>query len=291
MNISIFSTTIGGGSTQLPLPQMATAAAAAEKAKQEITQKAHQIAQQEAVRQEIIKQQEAAKREAAKQTIKQETAKPAQPQKSIGPNVGTLTWSSEGNDDEKSKYFSRKLHLPTAIPGVTIGRGYDMKSRSSSQIKEDMKAAGVDDNNATKLSTAAGKSGKDADDFIKDNKDLVLTAEQQLHLFDIEYARLKKDVGRILTKKEVNIDTLDTHVQQLLVDLRYRGDFTEATRKKLLPALSDSCKLKEVMEDKELWKNVPTDRFNRRKDFVTEWHQSNQIPKQDDVIFQLGNSR
>ena len=54
------------------------------------------------------------------------------------PREGLLTFRAEGNNIKGSRYYSRVLHWP-GIPsqckrfgsGVTIGRGYDMKHRSS----------------------------------------------------------------------------------------------------------------------------------------------------------------
>ncbi|WP_261643639.1 hypothetical protein [Erwinia mallotivora] len=57
------------------------------------------------------------------------------------PKQGLLTFRAEGNNIRGSKFYSRKIHFPEnmktcsgTLPGVTIGRGYDMGKRSESQV-------------------------------------------------------------------------------------------------------------------------------------------------------------
>ena len=45
-----------------------------------------------------------------------------------------MTFDAEGNDDSNSIYFSRVIHWPGGISGVTIGRGYDFGHRGSADL-------------------------------------------------------------------------------------------------------------------------------------------------------------
>jgi hypothetical protein len=47
---------------------------------------------------------------------------------------GKLTFDVEGNDIENSTWFSRKVHWPGGVSGITIGRGYDLGQQSNSNL-------------------------------------------------------------------------------------------------------------------------------------------------------------
>jgi len=83
------------------------------------------------------------------------------------PTVGLLTFRAEGN--EGGRCHSRVFHVPTESSGLTIGRGYDMKMRSKSEIRDDFLEAGQDTTVATLISQAAGMTGTHAEDFIAEN--------------------------------------------------------------------------------------------------------------------------
>ena len=57
------------------------------------------------------------------------------------PETGRVTWDSEGS--EGGRFHSRRPHVPSDSSGVTIGRGYDMKSRPRSAVLTDLLRAGV----------------------------------------------------------------------------------------------------------------------------------------------------
>lgn len=85
----------------------------------------------------------------------------------LRPDRGGLTFDAEGT--EGGKYHSRVLHVPGPSSGLTIGRGYDMGSKSAGEITTDLVAAGVELAMAKKLSGAATLRGENAKKFIKDN--------------------------------------------------------------------------------------------------------------------------
>lgn len=195
---------------------------------------------------------------------------------------GQMTFDAEGNDNPNSPYFTRSIHYPpVGNSGVTVGRGYDMGSRSSKEILGHMEAAGVPSDKASLLSKAAGKKGEAAQEFVRDYKDKIgyISHSQQKQLFNIVYSELKKDAMRISNKKDViaaygetDFDTLHPAISDLLVDLRYRGDYKPSTRKWIQShiANNDLEKLSEIMAD-STWMTkygVPKDRFNRRKEFM-----------------------
>lgn len=89
-----------------------------------------------------------------------------------------------------------------------------------------------------------------------------------------------RDVARICTKRDVeerygrtDFDALDARIRDVLVDLRYRGDYTGATRRRVQPPVvaNDVAALRTVMADESWWRNqlgVPADRFRRRRDYL-----------------------
>ena len=114
------------------------------------------------------------------------TTKKTPPQRTTGENdpfivpYGQLTFDAEGLE-KRGPFFSRKAHVPGAFSGVTIGRGYDMGSRSASEIIADLTAAGIDQATAERFSEARGLKGSKAKIFVKQKKldQIEITPEQQ----------------------------------------------------------------------------------------------------------------
>ena len=192
------------------------------------------------------------------------------------PAVGRLTFDGEGQ--EGGPFHSRHFHVPSSSSGLTIGRGYDMKLRSKSQVRDDLVAAGLDSAQAALISQAAGMKGDQAEEFIEENdlEDFEVSGDAQLTLFTAEYARQEADTRRLSTKADVtraygatDWDALDTTIKQVLIDLRFRGDYTPSCRRFLQVhvANNDLAAFAGEIEKQANWPNVPRDRFNRRKEF------------------------
>lgn len=116
---------------------------------------------------------------------------------------GQITFDAEGNNDSRSKYYSRRAHWPGGPSGVTIGRGYDLAHRGSKQlIKDEFTSIGID---YTKFSGAIGLQGEEAKEWLDDHKDSLpeITLEQQEKLFNLSYSSIENDVKRISTKADV----------------------------------------------------------------------------------------
>ncbi len=186
---------------------------------------------------------------------------------------GLLTYEAEGT--EGGRYHSRILHVPSERSGLTIGRGYDMKERSQNEIEEDLANAGLARSDSELLAKAAGTFGPEAEEFIESNnlQEFEITIEVQEELFNICYEEILKDVKRICDKAdcveiygEVSWDILDPKIQEVIVDLRFRGDYTPTSRKHIQKyvASNDLAIFSILMKDRSLWVNVPRDRFRRR---------------------------
>ena len=103
---------------------------------------------------------------------------------------------------------SEKLHHPTKTSGVTVGAGYDMKEKTSDQIINDLTSVGVDSNMASRIAGAAGLSGKEATNFVKNNSDVALSMDQQKQLFALSF-------GQALTKTDRDLQTMGYDPNQL----------------------------------------------------------------------------
>ena len=193
------------------------------------------------------------------------------------PPYGLITWEVEGN--EGGPYHSRRLHVPSATSGLTLGRGYDMKHRSAAKIQQDLVAAGVPAADATKIAKAAGLAGDAAKKFIADQQltSFEIAKPAQVALFLITYADEKAVVDRISAKPETvaaygacDWSKIDQAVIDLLVDLKYRGDYTPDSRRLVQPlaARNDLAGLAQAMRVRTNWPNVPKDRFERRVAFL-----------------------
>lgn len=191
-----------------------------------------------------------------------------------GPEKGGLTFDAEGQ--EGGRYHSRHYHVPSSGSGLTIGRGYDMKMRSKSEIRDDLIEAGVEPGAAALISQAAGMKGDQAEEFIEENglEAAEISIEQQTALFNIEYARKEADTRRLATKADVtdaygatNWEQLDATIKEVLIDLRFRGDYTPTSRRFIQKCVADNDlgAFAREIGDQANWPNVPEDRFQRRK--------------------------
>ena len=80
---------------------------------------------------------------------------------------GQVTFDSEGNDNQKTKYFSREPHVPSSASGITIGRGYDLKERKQQEVYQDLLDAGIPESTAKKISGGVDLKGKEAKNYLK----------------------------------------------------------------------------------------------------------------------------
>jgi hypothetical protein len=190
---------------------------------------------------------------------------------------GVLTFDAEGH--EGGRFHSRRLHVPTAGSGLTLGRGYDMKNRSAEKIRADLVSVGVSAEFASKLSKASGLSGIAAEKFVEDEdlKSFEITQAAQDQLFEISYADAASDVQRICSKPDcvakygsVDWEALDSAIKDILEDLRFRGDYTPQTRQLIQHhvARNDLAALAAVLSRPSSWPEVPADRFKRRVEFI-----------------------
>lgn len=113
--------------------------------------------------------------------------------------------------------------------------------------------------------------------FHKDKKlqSFVITRRQQKDLFKITYRNEAKEAKRLVTKYyKINWQPLRKKIKEILVDLKYRGDFRPKRSTQAMKKLKNAVKknsladLKNVMGSRALWRNVPYDRFLRRKNYL-----------------------
>lgn len=198
---------------------------------------------------------------------------------SVAPDKGRVTWDSEGT--EGGRYHSRKPTVPGDWSGVTIGRGYDMAAKLPAKIIRDLTSAGVPRATAEKLSGAAGLTGDDARDFLKEHKlgEVEITLAAQKALFEITYRDEAREARRVAGTVAVverygacDWDTLDPAIEQMLVDLKFRGDYTGRARALIQDAVvnNDLEAFAKPLLDKANWPNVPKDRFDRRARFLKD---------------------
>lgn len=188
---------------------------------------------------------------------------------------GQVTFDSEGN--EGGRWHSRTPHVPSDNSGLTIGRGYDMKHRTRESIRADLVAAGVDATVAEKYAGAAGLFGDKAKTYRMEQNLPEISLAAQKKLFEITYAQIETSARKIcesddVVKKYGKVDwsNMNDTIKQMVIDLRYRGDYTPKTRERVQPLVvaSDVQGLATLMNDREFWKAVPKNRFERRAAFM-----------------------
>ena len=196
-------------------------------------------------------------------------------------SAGQITFDAEGLETP-GIYFSRVPHVPGAWSGVTIGRGYDMGSRSEDEITEDLSNSGIPLDTARNLARCRGMKGEKAKAFLESEglTELEITPAAQKALFMLAYQELVGDVLRICTKHDVvqkygatDWDKLNPLIRDIAIDMRYRGDYTSATRERFQPVLVSNYLdgLKTLIADQDYWVSlgsVPMDRFRRRNEYV-----------------------
>lgn len=110
----------------------------------------------------------------------------------ISANGARLIQGSEG--------FRATPYRPVgARSGVTIGHGYDMGSRTSRQIVDDLTASGVSTADAHALASAAGLKGTAADRFIDQSlRPVRVTEEQSLKLYSRTISAYENIVKQVI---------------------------------------------------------------------------------------------
>jgi hypothetical protein len=192
---------------------------------------------------------------------------------------GQSTFDAEGTE-ASGRFFSRRISYPDfGDSGVTIGRGYDMGRRTSRQVISELGAAGMPLDDARYLAQSAGLRQDRAREFVEQHMATapLISLETQKRLFEeIVTPDLIKDIKRIFAKPdtvrmygETHWEKLPQAAQELIFDLRYRGDYTPTTRRRLQPPLvsGDLRELRAVIDDTAYWRTrgVPTERIRERQ--------------------------
>jgi len=198
-------------------------------------------------------------------------------------SFGQSTFDAEGRE-ARGQHFSRVMHWPGGASGVTLGRGYDMGQRTRLQIISELRHAGMSAEEATFFGDAAGLRGERAAKFVKAKtiESPILSISAQRKLFEkITTPETIADIRRILAKPDVrstygNVtwETLSSYAQEVLFDLRFRGDYTPETRKVIQPLIvsGDDEGLRAAINDTAYWaaRKVPAERVRARANIQSE---------------------
>ena len=194
------------------------------------------------------------------------------------PSRGLLTWHAEGNNIPDSPYFSRVAHHPSQSSGVTIGRGYDMKERSRDEIVGHLTAAGVPLDEVAILADGARLRGAGAAGFIarREVREIVITEAAELALFEAIYPFYLREAERLCTKADVTEvygecrwESFLPLLQEVIADLRFRGDYSPASRRLIQNAIV-SGDLAAIRDAIDSIPGVPADRRRRRHEVMNQ---------------------
>ncbi|MEL6343274.1 MAG: hypothetical protein AAFV53_09055 [Myxococcota bacterium] len=151
---------------------------------------------------------------------------------------GLLTADGEGTDDY--------IHWPGGSSGVTLGKGYDLGSRSAKSVIADLVGAGMTKPLATKISKGAGLKGSKAKAFVTTNKSNIgkIPMSVQAELLMTELVKTtKKARSRATNTKadslnaasrndngasimsEIQWNSLHPAMVEFLTDLTYQGGY------------------------------------------------------------------
>lgn len=155
---------------------------------------------------------------------------------------GQVTFDAEGKDyilpdyapkkaPKRQNYFSRILHWPGDMSGVTLGRGYDMKLRTAGEIFATLKSIGIEEYRAVIASKAAYLNGRQAKAFVESTWQLFgeISYVQQIELFKRSYIEKKNYAKPFYVRKAATIpgapswEQLDQRIKDVVVDIFYQG--------------------------------------------------------------------
>ena len=181
-------------------------------------------------------------------------------------SAGQFTFDNEGRDYVTAAvpframpvpWFSRVLHWPQGLSGVTLGRGFDMKLRSAGEIYSILRQAGLEDHKAVICSHAAGLSGRAAEQFVKVFGPMVgeITHQQQVRLFEIVwYTKMNYARGIYLKyssdiKSRLSWELIDIKIRDIFIDTLYQGNRNAGIMVKLIAQGNDRGKFIEHLKD------------------------------------------
>jgi hypothetical protein len=158
-----------------------------------------------------------------------------------------------------------------------------MGRRTQLQVLRELVLAGAPKRDAIALSYAAGLRGSAAERYVRMKRDSspIISLQVQNRLFqEITTPEMVNDIKRICGTSSVveqygtvRWEELPRSVQELIFDLRYRGDYTVRSREHIQPALvnRDYVGLQSIMNDTSFWRElgVPSDRIQRRREIIS----------------------
>lgn len=144
---------------------------------------------------------------------------------------GQLTFNAEGNDVPSNLYFSRHIHWPGGVSGVTIGRGYDMGGRTSNIVYQDLIRVGIPAHQAETMAAGAKLTGTSAQTFVRKHVNTcgVITREEQARLFELIYPGYVTSARTVYLNKTSAFpertawESLHSAIKELVVDFVYQG--------------------------------------------------------------------
>lgn len=151
---------------------------------------------------------------------------------------GQVTFDAEGNDIKGSQFFSRVIHWPpTSLSGVTIGRGYDIGSRTEHDTYSDLIFSGVPESQAKMIASGSGLKGGQAKIFVSSNKEVIgeISHSMQKNLFELIYPLyVQRTINNYnywtrTFKNAVRWSQLKQPIKDVLVDFVYQG-FTKGEK-------------------------------------------------------------
>jgi hypothetical protein len=200
------------------------------------------------------------------------------------PQRGLFTFLSEGSNNPKSPYYSRKVRL-SHRGNVVIGRGYHMGDLASHEIFRDLHSIGLSKRKADALSKGAKLMGKEAKAFAENfENDIFLTEDQEIQLFHQKYYRIEEELIKFIENSSkrygyIFFDKVPIYQQDLLLDFYYAGDWNVKIQDILLTAIKKALDENNprifdmILMDIGFWINLGAseERVKQRCIYINEW--------------------
>ena len=183
------------------------------------------------------------------------------------PSSGLLTFNSEGNSNPDSDYYSNSIHLSQDGFGLTLGRGYFLKSKSPEQIHSELKKINVDSQLVNELIKISNTTETVQRDFLQNYKGKTLFTDEQVQiLFDMMIGKYTQNLNNITNKYGLQYDKLPKYQQDVLLDLIHTEQLNETTENKIITSIKEGT-FNKLMNNDKYWKKNGTssDRLKMRK--------------------------
>jgi hypothetical protein len=143
---------------------------------------------------------------------------------------GEMTYKIEGYEDPSMNNTCAYAQVPNHYTGITLGHGYDIKSREKEEVKPVLLEAGLESDIAEAFANGAGLTGQAAEEYIL-NTTIIIEGETRIiqeyemssliqrQLFNIVFPEYYLQTKDILQNAGIDFKNFTPKVENMLYEL------------------------------------------------------------------------